>query len=90
MADEQVGGLLVRSDADRPVFKAPAPKTSLLGEPASMRVHFRATSTPILRLKPAVAQCTCYYTGLDKLAQQKRLESGQLQSALGMRLPLSL
>ena len=32
MAEEQVGGLLVRSDADRPVFKAPAPRTSLLGE----------------------------------------------------------
>ena len=32
MGEEQVGGLLVRSDAEKLVFKAPAPRTSLLGE----------------------------------------------------------
>jgi hypothetical protein len=42
MANEEYGGLLVRSDADRPVFKAPAPKTSLLGTPATCQQIFQS------------------------------------------------
>ena len=93
---ETQGGLYVPAGKERHVFKAPAPRPSLLGS-AQQAVH-QDHCSPALRLNnwrslgslaqssiPSVYMCMAH-AGLDKLAQQKREDAGnKALPALGKR-----
>ena len=84
--DAVPGGLVIRSSKKENSFKAPAPRTSLLG--TSCRI-LSGTSGTIQITTRDVLQAANYrfdkvsHAGLDKLAQQKREEKGEQASALG-------
>ena len=94
---QQEGGLLIPQRKDKHEFRAPAPRTSLLGELrliAEQRCHtvFCHNRCPnqsriflnlILRCRVFLHMNLLHHAGLDRLAKQKRLESGQPTALLG-------
>lgn len=96
-SEEQQGGLIVHKE--RPVFKAPAPKTSLLGKDRAFgyyhQCHWHAytsaassavhnqTPLKVLDADERVITFVVGAPGLDKLAAQKRAEAAKQASVLG-------
>ena len=84
--DAVYGGLVIRSSKTENGFKAPAPRTSLLG--TSCRILLGSSCTDYITTRDVLQAAKYFFdkvrrAGLDKLAQQKREEKGEQASALG-------
>ena len=78
---EEQGGLVVPARPEKHIFKAPAPRTSILGKQLSTGPKHSPQQYNETYLEPADKLSSC--TGLDKLAQQKREANGTASASPG-------
>ena len=78
---EEQGGLVLPAKSDKHVFKAPAPRASILGNISSLlSTPKHGCLRPVTGLK--LTHCDAV-TGLDKLALQKREANGIASGSTG-------